>query len=97
MPQNGNVIFTVLPFIFMILLFYVFIMIPEKKRKNKYNTMIGALKLNDEVLTRGGIIGKVVKINDDSIIIESGPDRTKLKLQKNGILSVISELAVEKI
>lgn len=96
MPQSGNPIITVLPFIFMLILFYVFIMIPERKRKIKYNTMLESLKVNDEILTRGGIVGKVVKIQEDFIIIESGPDRTKLKLKKNALASILNELSVDK-
>jgi preprotein translocase subunit YajC len=97
MPQNANTIITVLPFIFMLILFYVFIMIPERKRKSKYNAMLESLKINDEVLTRGGILGKVVKIQEDFIIIESGPDRTKLKLQKNALASILNEVAEVKL
>jgi preprotein translocase subunit YajC len=47
-------------------------------------------------MTRGGIIGKIVKLEDDFAIIESGPDRVKLKIKKNGIVAVLNEMVEEK-
>jgi preprotein translocase subunit YajC len=64
--------------------------LPESKRRKKYNTMLSNLKVNDEILTKGGIIGKVTNIQEKEITIQTGPDRVKLKLSKSGILSVLS-------
>ncbi|MCY6370464.1 preprotein translocase subunit YajC [Clostridium ganghwense] len=96
MPQQGSIIALVLPFIFVMALFYIFISIPEKKRKKQYNAMIEGLRINDEVMTRGGIVGKITKIKDDFIIIESGPDKVKFKLKKNGIAAVTSVIEEKK-
>lgn len=81
---------TLIPFIIMIGLFYLIIFLPENKRKKKYNNMISSLKVNDEVLTKGGVIGKIVNIQDKFIIVQSGPDKTRLKFDKNGVLNIIS-------
>ena len=57
------------------------------------------LKVNDEVMTKGGIIGKIINIQDEFVILESGPDRTRIKLARTGIGSVIrnsSEVVLEK-
>jgi preprotein translocase subunit YajC len=79
-----------LPLILMLGLFYLIIFIPENRRKKKYSTMINALKVNDEVHTRGGIIGKIVNLQDDFVIIQTGPDRARLKLSKNAIANVVN-------
>lgn len=47
------------PFIILIVVFYLMILVPENRRKKKYNTMINSLKVNDEIVTRGGIMGKM--------------------------------------
>lgn len=47
--------------------------------------MLKALKVNDEVVTRGGIMGKIVNLQEDFVILESGPDRTRVKISKQGI------------
>lgn len=82
---------TLLSFVVMIGLFYLIIFVPESRRKKKYNAMISALKVNDEVVTKGGVIGKIVNIQDKFIILQSGPDRTRLKVDKFGVLSVFVE------
>ena len=79
----------VLPFILMFGVFYFLLILPEKKRKKKYGAMIDELKVNDKIITRGGIIGRIVKLKDDSVIIETTQDRTKIEFSKQGISSKI--------
>ena len=78
-------------------LFYLMIFIPENKRKKKYAGMLNALKVNDEIMTRGGIIGKVINIQDTYLIIQSGPDKARFKLDKNGIASVLTTVTEENL
>ncbi len=78
------------PFILMIGLFYLFIFVPENKRKKKYSSMLNSLMVNDEVMTRGGIIGKLINIQEKHVILETGPDRIRIKLDKNGISHVLN-------
>lgn len=79
---------SLLPLILMLGVFYLVIFIPESKRKKKYAALLNNLKVNDEVMTKGGIMGKIITIQDDSIVLESGPDRTRFKLAKSGIGTV---------
>jgi len=95
--MNLNSIGSFLPFILMLGLFYLIIFVPESKRKKKFAAMLNDLKVNDEVMTRGGILGKIVNIQDNFIIIQTGPDRTKIKIDKNGISSVINKVIQEKV
>ncbi|MBW9171094.1 preprotein translocase subunit YajC [Clostridium estertheticum] len=95
MGQLGSVFTMVL----MLAVFYLVIFIPENKRKKKYAALLNNLKVNDEVLTKGGVMGKIINIQDEYIILESGPDRTRIKLSKSGIGTVINlntNEAVEK-
>lgn len=95
MGQLGSVFTMVL----MLAVFYLVIFIPENKRKKKYAALLNNLKVNDEVLTKGGVMGKIINIQDEYIILESGPDRTRIKLSKSGIGTVINlntDEAVEK-
>lgn len=92
-------IYTFLPFIIIIVLFYLMVFVPENKRKKKYNQLLGNLKLNDEIMTKGGIIGKIVNIQDDFVILQTGPEKARIKLNKNGIANVTkasSDIAVEE-
>ena len=69
-------------------LFYVMVFMPEKKRKKKYNEMLNSISVNDEIITRGGIIGKIVSIKEDYAIIQTGPGRVKIQVSKSGILDI---------
>ncbi|EPY2277682.1 preprotein translocase subunit YajC [Clostridium sporogenes] len=69
-------------------LFYVMVFMPEKKRKKKYNEMLNSISVNDEIITRGGIIGKIVSIKEDYVIIQTGTDRVKIQVSKSGILDI---------
>ncbi|WP_138206332.1 preprotein translocase subunit YajC [Haloimpatiens lingqiaonensis] len=86
----SNGLMTIVTFVIMIAFFYVIIVIPENKRKKKYNAMLESLKVNDEVMTRGGIIGSIVVIKDDYVIIQSGPDKSRLKMSKSAIGSILN-------
>lgn len=60
-----------------------FIMIrPQKKRQKEEEAMRNAVDVGDEITTIGGIIGRVVTVKEDSIIIETGTDRTKMHFRK---------------
>ena len=78
-----------LPIIAMLVVFYLVLIIPERKRKKKYDEMLNGLKINDEIVTRGGIMGRLINIQDDYVIVESGPDKSRFKLTKQGISNVV--------
>ena len=47
-------------------------------------------------MTKGGIMGKIVNVQDDFIVLESGPDKARIKLSKNGISTVIDKIEDKK-
>ncbi|MCL1858463.1 MAG: preprotein translocase subunit YajC [Oscillospiraceae bacterium] len=70
------------------LLMYFMLYRPQKKQEKAVNEMRSSLQVGDEVSTNGGILGKIVQIKDNFIIIETGNDRTKLKIAKWSIRAV---------
>ena len=73
------------PIIILFVVMYFLLLLPEKKRKKKYELMLENIKVNDDVTTVGGIVGRIISIEDNFVIIESGPDRIKLRFTKNSI------------
>ena len=67
--------------------FYFMIIRPESKRKKAAAKIRNELIVTDEVTTIGGIIGKVVQIKDDEITIETGSERTRIKVLRGAISS----------
>ena len=53
--------------------------------------MLAELKVNDEVLTRGGIVGKIITIDEDQLVIQSGPDRVRIRVTKNSVAQKITK------
>lgn len=86
-----NFVSALIPFVILMAIFYFVMYLPEKKRKKKYSGMLDALKVNDDIITKGGIIGKIITIKDTYIILETGPSRSRIKLDKNGILAVLNK------
>ena len=71
--------------VMMVLLFGVmyFVMIrPQKKKQKEEQQMRDSIEVGDEITTIGGIVGRVVTVKDDSIIIETGADRNKIKIMR---------------
>ncbi len=61
---------------------YFMMIRPNKKRQKEEQEMRSSLEIGDEIITIGGIVGKVVTIREEDIVIETGADRTKMKLQR---------------
>ena len=87
----AQLLVTLLPLVAMFAIMYFLLILPEKKRTKKYNEMLSALKVNDEVLTRGGIIGKIITIDEDQMVIQSGPDRVRFRVTKNSIAQKLNK------
>lgn len=91
MENLSAILMNVVPFVLVFVIFYVFLILPEKKRKKKYQGMLDELKVNDEVVTRGGIIGKITHMDDKAITLETSPAKTKIRFDKSGISHKVKE------
>jgi len=76
-----------LPIILMVGIFYFLVILPQKKQQQQLKDMIAALKINDEVVTNGGIIGKIKEIRETSFIIQSA-EKTFLEVGKTAVVGV---------
>jgi len=82
----GDALFTlILPFGIMILVFYFLLIRPEKKRAKRAKEMLDNIQVADEIVTTGGIIGRVISVKEDTILLETGSDRTKIRILKNAV------------
>lgn len=88
MPQ---LLATFLPIVAMFAVMYFILIVPEKKRAKKYNAMLAELSVNDEVLTRGGIVGKIITLDGDQLVVQSGPDRVRIRITKNAIAQKLTK------
>ena len=82
---GGSIIWTILPFAFIFAIFYFLVIMPQKKQKAQLQEMIAALKINDEVVTNGGVIGKIKEVRDNSYIIQSA-EKSLLEIGKSAVI-----------
>ena len=72
----------ILMIVIMFAVFYFFVIRPENKKKKKAEEMRNSLSLGDEIITIGGMIGKIVQITEDTITFETGEDRVGIQIKK---------------
>ena len=91
-------LFNLLIPVLLLVVMYVIMILPENRRRKKYQSMLDNLKVNDKVVTRGGIVAKVISINDEKneVVLETGPDRVRMTFLRNSIGSVTVE-SVDKV
>lgn len=79
---SGNLFLTLIPLVLLVVFFYFFIIRPQKKQDKKDSQMRDSLEIGDEVVTNGGIVGIIFSIKDDTVVIETGGDRSKIRVMK---------------
>ena len=73
---------TIIMIVVMIAVMYFVMIRPENKRKKEAEQMRNDLKVGDEIITIGGICGKVVHVKDDKFVIETGADQVRMEFVK---------------
>ena len=86
--NTGSGLFGIFGFVLVIAVFYFFFIRPQKKQEREANAMRDALQIGDEVTTIGGIIGRIVSIKDETVVIETSRDRTKIRFLRSAIRNV---------
>ena len=74
----------------MIAVFYFIIIRPENKRKKQAETMRNSLKKGERITTIGGMVGRIVQVNDTTVVFETSEDRVRIEIAKWGIQSTES-------
>ncbi len=83
----SSLIFLVVIFV----VFYFFLIRPENKRKKQLTEMRNAISVGDEIVTIGGIMGKIVQVTEDTLTLETGEDRVRIQFAKWAVSSNVRE------
>jgi len=84
-----------IPIILMFVIFYFLLIRPQQKQAKKHKEMLDALKRGDQVVTSGGIIGRIFQINEGIITLEVA-DGVKIRVLRANIATTIAEGETEK-
>lgn len=87
---------TLLPLILLLLIMYFLLIRPQKKREKEVNAMRSAIQVGDEIITIGGICGKVVKTKEETLVIQVGADKVKFEVMRWSISKVVNAKAAPK-
>lgn len=88
--STADLIVSLVPMILIILVLFLVVYVPQKRQDKKDAAMRSSIEIGDKVTTIGGIVGIVFAISDkdDTIVVETGSDRTKIRFRRTAISSV---------
>lgn len=90
-PSGGAAIAQFLPIILIFVIFYFLLIRPQQKKMKEHRAMVEALRRGDQVVTSGGIVGKVSKVQDDGMIEVEIADGVRVKVIKSTIGQVLNK------
>ena len=71
-PAQGNPLISMLPFVILFVLFWMMIIVPQRRQAKAHAEMVAALQKGDQVVTAGGLIGTITAVRDDAIELRTG-------------------------
>ena len=88
--STGEMIISLLPMVLILVFMFLIIYIPQKRQDKKDSAMRNSIEIGDKVTTIGGIVGIVFAISDkdDTLVVETGSDRTNIRFRRSAISSV---------
>ncbi|MBE6687362.1 MAG: preprotein translocase subunit YajC [Ruminococcaceae bacterium] len=85
--MEGN-LFSIIAMVAIIPIFYFLLIRPQKKQEKETKAMRDNLEVGDEITTIGGIIGEIISIKEETVMIETGKDRTKIRILRSAVSRV---------
>jgi preprotein translocase subunit YajC len=87
----GSAVASFLPLVLIFGIMYFLLIRPQQKKAKEMRAMVDALRRGDQVLTQGGIVGKVTKVNDDGVLEVEIAEGVKVKILKHTIVQVMNK------
>ncbi len=85
---GGNPLFSVLPLLLMLVVFYFLMIRPQQKRQKEHGNMVSELKKGDEIVTNGGLGGTVTKVGDAYLSMRVADD-VVVNVQKQAVAALL--------
>ncbi len=82
-----SLVVSMLPLVLVIVIMYFMLIRPQKKKEKETAKMRNNLQVGDEIVTAGGIVGRVVSLREDTLLIETGSNNTKIRIKRWAIQS----------
>ena len=95
-PAQGGEMYQIFFLIGLFALFYFIAIRPQRKRQKEHTNMVSALNKGDEVVTTSGILGKIVKLEDNFVVLQVA-EKVELKFQRSHINAVLPKGTLKSI
>jgi len=92
-PQGGGLM-SFLPLIIIFVIFYFLLIRPQMKRAKEHRALVAGLDKGDEVVTNGGLLGKITDVGDTFVKVKIA-ENVEVKLQKHAVASVMPKGTVK--
>ena len=89
--DGGSAFAQFLPLILILLIMYFLLIRPQQKKVKEHQAMVAALRRGDQIVTQGGLIGKVTKVKDDGEIEVEVAENVRVRVVRNTVAQVISK------
>lgn len=86
--NNNSIMWSIIYIVALFAIFYFLFIRPQKRKDKQLKEMRDSLAVGDTIVTIGGIVANIAKIEEETVIVEFGPSRTKMPIQKWAIGSV---------
>ena len=86
--QQGDPFGFLLPMIIIFVAFYFLLIRPQQKKQKAHTALVAALKVDDEILTAGGMLGKITGVSEHYIVVKIS-ENTEIKMQKSSVSQVV--------
>ena len=93
---DGGGLMTFLPIILMFVILYFLMIRPQMKRAKEQKAMVEALQKGDEVVTAGGVVGRITKMSDAYVSLEIAPN-TEIAVQKSAVQVLLPKGTIKSI
>jgi preprotein translocase subunit YajC len=95
-PAQSDPLLSMLPLLLVFVVFYFFLIRPQTKRQKEHKEMVSKLAAGDEVVTGGGVLGKVTEVGEQFVEVEIA-DGVRIKIQRHTIGAVMPKGTIKSV
>lgn len=95
-PGPGNPLLSMLPLVLIFVVFYFFLIRPQNKRQKEHKEMVAKLATGDEIVTAGGVLGKVTDVGDQFVEVEVAQG-VRIKIQRHTIGAIMPKGTIKNV
>lgn len=94
--QQPGILEALLPFIILFVVFYFLLIRPQQKRVKEHKKMVEALAKGDEVITQGGVYGRIAEVSENHVELEIA-EGVMVKVQRQSVASVLPKGTIKSL